>query len=189
MNVWIFLKGEAGYFKKIRKIKFLPFWQTFLNVGGFWLVDTQLSLSQPIRSLPHSKKFAKICFDAFFENTSSIGLLIHFTLFYPHRYTDLTWIKDVHTRLKCNPPNYLLICDSLWVIPLEFFNQQCSFPIYSPLFSLISSNVSNFCHLVLVSGQLDVKKVSVVRILFGISKLTRLHFKHVCTPFIQVRSV
>ena len=179
------------YLKKISSNHIFAFLANFFECGR--LLIGWHSAESTNQKPPTFKKVCQNMFWWIFWNyltyRPNSKLLILFTLFYPHRYTDLTWIKDVHTRLKCNPPNYLLICDSLWVIPLEFFNQQCSFPIYSPLFSLISSNVSNFCHLVLVSGQLDVKKVSVVRILFGISKLTRLHFKHVCTPFIQVRSV
>ena len=63
-------------------------------------------------------------------------------LFSTHRYTDLTWIKDIHTHLKCNLVNF--------EIPNRF---------------LYYGND------------------------FNISKLTRLHFKWVCTSFIQVRSV
>ena len=55
---------------------------------------------------------------------------------------DLTWIKDVHTHLKCNLVNFDIPQSLLWY-----------------------------------------------RNPFGISKLTRLHYKGMCTSFIRVRSM
>ena len=64
--------------------------------------------------------------------------------FLPHHCTNLTWIKDVHTHMKCNLVNFK--------IPKLFPYMQNRNP-------------------------------------FQISKLTRLHFKPICTSFIQVRSL
>ena len=73
---------KVRYFQKTRQIIFLPFWQTCFFFLILETSDWLTQLSQLIRSLQNSKKFAKkakIWFDEFFENTTRLVIVKIFT--------------------------------------------------------------------------------------------------------------